>query len=153
MREFSMLRDGRYAAWFRTSHGEGTGIVDLADGIISGGDSIFTYSGTYDVVGDRFTAVLTTSKRAVGPPTVLGIDEVELKLAGRFHGRIASCSGTADQAPGVVFEATLFLSEDQPPAPDRKCTTSRLDPGKLPKGADNRSRAPHPFPRGLSSQR
>ena len=148
-----MLRDGRYAAWFRTSHGEGTGIVDLADGRISGGDSIFTYSGRYEVDGDRFTAVLTTRKLAAGPPTVFGIDEVEVKLAGRFHGRMASCSGTADQAPGVVFEATLFLSEDQPPAPDRKCVMSRLDAGKPSKGSDNRSRAPHPFPRGLSSPR
>lgn len=148
-----MPRDGRYAAWFRTSHGEGTGIVDLADGRISGGDSIFTYTGCYEVDGDRFTAVLTTRKRVAGPPTVFGIDEVEVKLAGRFNGRTASCSGTADQAPGVVFEATLFLSDDQPPAPDRKPATSRLDAGKLPKGSDNRSRAPHPFPRGLSSPR
>ena len=58
-----MLKDGKYTAWFRTSHGEGTGIVQLADGKISGGDSVFTYSGSYQVDDDdRFTAALTTRR-------------------------------------------------------------------------------------------
>jgi hypothetical protein len=148
-----MLRDGRYAAWFRTSLGEGTGIVDLANGIVSGRDSMFSYSGSYEVEGDQFTAVVTTRRHAAGPPTVFGIDEVEVKLKGRSNGRMASCSGTAEQVPGVACEATLFLSEDQPPAPDRTCATSRLDAGRLPKGSDSRPRAPHPFPRGLPSHR
>jgi len=41
----SMLRDGKYPAWFRTSRGEGTGIIHLADGRISGGDCFFSYGG------------------------------------------------------------------------------------------------------------
>ncbi|MGY4373287.1 hypothetical protein ACVWZ3_000926 [Bradyrhizobium sp. i1.3.6] len=41
-----MLRDGKYAAWFRTPRGQGTGIVDLAEGRISGRDSFFTYGGS-----------------------------------------------------------------------------------------------------------
>ena len=44
-----MLKDGKYAAWFRTSRGEGTGIVHLENGKISGGDSIFTYGGSYEI--------------------------------------------------------------------------------------------------------
>ena len=146
-----MIRDGRYAAWFRTSHGEGTGIVNLANGKISGGDSMFTYSGSYEVDDDRFTATLSTRRHAAGPTTVFGIDEVEVKLAGRFNGRMASCSGTAEQAPGVAFEATLFLSQDQSPEPDRKRATLNFDAGKLPKGPDSRHHARNPFPRGLSS--
>jgi len=65
-----MLRDGRYAAWFRTSRGEGTGIVHLADGKISGGDCFFSYGGSYQTDDDSFTAVLTTKRCAAGPPTV-----------------------------------------------------------------------------------
>jgi hypothetical protein len=145
-----MLRDGRYAAWFRTSRGEGTGIVDLANGKISGGDSIFTYSGSYEVDDDRFTAALTTRRHAAGPPTVFGIDEVEVRLAGKVNGMTASCSGTAEQAPGVAFEATLFLGQEQSPEPDRKRATLNFDAGKLPKGPDSRYRARNPVARGLS---
>jgi len=29
-----MLRDGKYAAWFRTPRGQGTGVVDLTEGRI-----------------------------------------------------------------------------------------------------------------------
>jgi len=145
-----MLRDGRYAAWFRTSRGEGTGIVDLANGKISGGDSIFTYSGSYEVDDDRFTAALTTRRHAAGPTTVFGIDEVEVRLAGKINGITASCSGTAEQAPGVAFEATLFLGQDQSPEPDRKRATLNFDASKLPKGSDRRDGARNPFARGPS---
>jgi hypothetical protein len=145
-----MLRDGQYAAWFRTSRGEGTGIVHLANGRISGGDSIFSYGGSYQVDEDGFTAALTTRRHAAGPSTVLGIDEVEIKLVGKFNGTTASCSGTAEQAPGVVFEATLFLGQDQPPPSDRKPIALKFNAGKLPKGSESRGAARHPFARGLS---
>src|SRR5437879_10465244 len=120
MRVFSMLKDGQYAAWFRTSRGEGTGIVHLANGKISGGDSIFTYGGSYEIDEDRFTARLTTRRHAAGPHTVFGVDEVEVKLTGTFNGMMASCSGTAKQAAGVVFEATLFLGQGESPQSDAK---------------------------------
>lgn len=109
-----MFKDGTYTAWFRTARGQGTGRVHLADGRISGGDSFFNYGGTYEIEGDRFTAMLTTKRFADGPTTVFGVDEVELKLSGMFKGPIASCAGTSVQAPDVRFEATLFLGQDQP---------------------------------------
>ena len=84
------------------------------------------------------------------PPTVFGIDEVDVKLTGRFNGMMASCSGTAEQAPGVVFEATLFLGQDQSPESDRKRAAVKFDAGKLPKGADSRYNARNPFARGPS---
>lgn len=145
-----MLKDGKYNAWFRTSRGEGTGIVHLANGRISGGDSIFTYSGSYEIDEDRFTAALTTRRHAAGPTTVLGTDEVEVKLVGRINGTTASCSGTAEQAPGVVFEATLFLSQDPSPPSDRKPVALNFNASKLPQGSESRWRARSPFARGLS---
>jgi hypothetical protein len=144
-----MLRDGRYAAWFRTSHGEGTGIVNLANGRISGGDSIFTYDGSYEVDDDRFTAALTTRRHAAGPSTVFGVDEVEVRLTGKVNGTRALCWGTAQQAPNVTFEATLFLGQDQSPEPDRKRARLNFDAGRLPKN-DSRCRTPNPFARGPS---
>ena len=138
-----MLRDGRYAVWFRTPRGEGTGIVDLANGIISGRDSFLTYGGSYKVDDDRFTATLTTTRHAAGPPTLFGIDEVELELAGQFKGKMASCAGAARQAPGLPFEATLIASEEVSPAPGGNRA------GKLPASFDSRQRT-RPLVRGLS---
>ena len=138
-----MRRDGRYAVWFKTPRGEGTGILDLADGRISGGDSFFTYRGSYQIDGDHFTAAMMTTRHAAGPSTLFGIDEVEVVLAGRFKGRMASCSGTAKQVPNLPFEATLITSEDASPEPDRNRT------GKLPDGRDSRYRARNPVVRGL----
>ena len=63
---------------------------------------------------------------------------------------MASCSGTAEQAPGVVFEATLFLGQDQTPELDSKRAAVKFDAGKLPKGADSRYNARNPFARGPS---
>src|SRR6201987_2285595 len=104
-----MFKDGTYIAWFRTARGQGTAIVHLAEGRISGGDSFFNYGGTYEIEGDRFTATLTTKRVAGGPPTGVGGDEIELKLNGTFRGVIARCTGRSAQAPDVAFEAMLFL--------------------------------------------
>ena len=109
-----MHRDGEYSVWFRTSRGEGTGIVWLANGRISGGDCIFRYGGFYEFDEHEFTATLTTTRYAEGPTTVFGVDEVEAKIRGTFKGATAVCSGTATQAPALRFEARLFPR--QPPA-------------------------------------
>jgi hypothetical protein len=109
-----MLRDGEYAAWYKTPRGEGTGIVHLANGEITGGDSILSYSGRYEVDQDRFTAVLTTKRHTAGHPSVFGIDEIELKLAGKSMGVTACCSGTAKQAPELPFQVTLIRVQTPP---------------------------------------
>jgi len=150
MQGFFMIRDGRYAAWFRTSRGEGTGIVQLTNGNISGGDSFFTYGGSYQIDGDRFTAVLTTRRHTAGPPTVFGLDEVEVKLAGKIKGMRASCTGIAEQALGMSFEATLFLGQDAAPEPGRKRAISIPNVSKLPHGSDQRNRPRNRFARGLT---
>ena len=140
-----MIRDGEYAVWFRTPHGEGTGIVYLANGKISGRDCMFTYSGTYEINEDRFTATLTTKRYAEGPTTVFGVDEVEAKLTGVCKGSTAVCSGTAEQAPGVHFEANLFPSHEPPP--ERGIKRAPTQPGvtRLPQSQTDRPRATKPF--------
>ena len=109
-----MLANGNYSAWFRTPNGDGTAIVTLSDGTITGGDSFFEYSGSYEQNGDRLTATVRTRRLCDGPPAVFGIDEVVLKLEGRCHGAIAVCAGTAEQAPGVSCEVTLIPCREDP---------------------------------------
>ncbi len=136
-----MMRDGKYAAWFRTPRAQGTGIVHLAEGRISGSDSFFTYGGSYQFDDDRrFTATLTTRRYAEGPPTVFGLDEVEVALSGVCSGAMATCSGTARQAPDVKFEVTLIYSQEDAPVAEPRSAIVKLN-DKLPKGLDSRSRA------------
>ena len=143
-----MLRDGKYAAWFRTPRGQGTGVVHLAQGRIFGSDSFFTYGGSYQVDDQRFTAVLTTRRHAEGPPTVFGPDEVEVNLTGKCSGAMATCSGTAREVPEVRFECTLIYSQEGALPADAKRAVVKLNPDKLPKGLDSRSRARAPFAPG-----
>ena len=127
-----MLRDGTYAAWFKTPAGNGTGIVHVADGRIWGRDGVMSYEGSCVVDGDRFTAIVVTRRHTGGLPTVFGDDqELELKLEGRCAGKIATYVGTADQFPGVLLEGTLIFNERSNAPADE--APPKFNPDKLPK--------------------
>jgi len=128
-----MVEDGKYVVWFKTALGQGTGVVTLANGRITGGDTVIAYSGSCEQDGDRFTAVVRTRRYCVGQPSVFGVDEVELKLEGRSAGQMVVCKGTADQAPGLIFEATLIRSRDQTQANKDNRKAPAFHPTKLPK--------------------
>lgn len=108
-----MLKNGRYAVWFKTSRGEGTGMITLTDGRVSGRDSVLAYSGSYQVNGDEFTAAITTRRHAEGQPSLFGIDDLDLALTGISMEKTAVCTGTARQAPELSFHATLIKIEDE----------------------------------------
>ena len=128
-----MLKDGTYAAWFKTPAGHGTGIVHVADGRIWGRDGVMSYEGSCTVDGDRFTAVVITKKHTDGLPTVFGDNqELELKLEGKCAGRIATYTGTAEQFPGMLLEGTLIYSE-KPRASEAEAPMPKFNPDKLPK--------------------
>jgi hypothetical protein len=144
-----MHRNGEYAVWFRTVYGEGTGIVFLDNGRITGGDGMFAYGGSYEIDGDRFTATLTTRRYAEGTTTVFGVDEVEARLTGTFRGATALCSGVAGQAPGVGFEAMLF-SQQQADVPEVSRAPAKPGAARLLKVPDGRNGARKPFRSGHS---
>jgi hypothetical protein len=85
-----MLRNGSYSAWYRTRLREGTGVVVLHDGKITGGDASLAYTGTYFQNGDQFSAVVTTRRHTPGPPSVFGIDNLDLTLTGKSAPTTAS---------------------------------------------------------------
>jgi hypothetical protein len=107
-----MLENGKYATWFRTPLGEGTGVVTLQDGKITGGDTVIAYTGSFSQAGDDFTADIATKRHTPGQPSVFGIDNVDLTLTGKSRGATASCRGTSRQAPGMAFEATIIRIVD-----------------------------------------
>jgi len=92
---------------------EGTGIVELNDGKLTGGDPVFTYSGSYFQNGDRFSASVTTRRHTQGQPSVFEIDNVDLTVTGKSTPTTASCTGTAKQAPGLAFEAVFVRIADE----------------------------------------
>jgi T3SS negative regulator,GrlR len=112
-----MLRNGSYSAWFRTQRGEGTGIVELNDGKVTGGDTVLAYTGSYVEDGDAFTASIATCRHTQGQPSVFGIDidNVDLTITGNSSATTtASCTGTVEQIAGMTFEAVLIRISDQP---------------------------------------
>jgi hypothetical protein len=109
-----MIRSGSYSVWFRTLRGEGTGIVELADGKVTGGDTVFGYTGTYFETDDEFLAYVSTRRHTQGHPSVFGIDEFDLTLIGKSMITTASCTGRPRQLPDLAFEAVFIRIEDRP---------------------------------------
>jgi hypothetical protein len=107
-----MLRNGNYSAWYRTSLREGTGVVELKDGKLTGGDTSLTYTGTYFQNGDIFSASVSTRRHTPGQPTIFDVDEFDLTVTGKSTPTTASCTGTAKQAPDLTFEAVLIRIAD-----------------------------------------
>ena len=129
-----MLKDGTYAAWYRTPFDQGTGIVHVADGQIWGRDSLMTYHGSCQLDGDRFTATVVTKRHTGGRDTVFGVyDELTLDIEGTCPGKIATYTATAGQARGVILQGTLILTEQPAIPPERTTEVPVFDPGKLPK--------------------
>jgi hypothetical protein len=107
-----MLANGKYSAWFRTPLDEGTGVVVLQDGTLTGGDTVMAYSGSYQLDGDDFSADIAIKRHTPGQMTVFGIDNVDISLTGKSAGTVASCSGRSKQEPGMAFKATMIRIAD-----------------------------------------
>ena len=107
-----MLENGKYSAWFRTSLGEGTGIVMLQDGKLTGGDTVIACRGLYSQTGDEFTADIAIHRHTAGQLSVFGIDNVDLTLVGKSTRTMASCRGMSLQAPGMAIEAIIIPITD-----------------------------------------
>ena len=77
-----------------------------------GGDTVLAYTGTYFKNGDRFSASVRTQRHSLGQPSVFGIDNLDLTLTGKSTPSVASCTGTARQAPDMMFVAALVPMAD-----------------------------------------
>lgn len=102
------MANGTYSVWFKSVQGEGTGIVELADGLINGRDTMVTYEGRYDEDGDRFTATISTRRHSPGHLPLFQIDELDIDLAGLSSGPRAHAAGRVRQMPGVNLEVILI---------------------------------------------
>ena len=128
-----MLKNGTYAAWFKTSRSGGAALVRLSDGAISGGDSILTYTGSYELCGNQFTAVISTSRHSAGHDTIFGTDNLTLRLEGSRTGKYVTFRGEADEVPGMRLEGTLIPSEEKQPSAQVRVAAPKFNIDRLPK--------------------
>jgi hypothetical protein len=109
----SLLAAGKYSVWFKTSIGEGAGVVELScDGEIRGGDSTFCYTGHWQQERQRVQARVCAKRTLPGPPGVFGMDELDLTLTGYTDATSVSCTGFARQSPGLRLDVTLLRIGD-----------------------------------------
>lgn len=104
-----MVTPGKYAVWFRTAVGEGSGVVEFGhDGSLTGGDDTFAYAGTWTQVDAHFKASLSARRVTPGPPGVFGLDAVDIIVSGRSaDGTSLFCTGFAKQSPGITLDVEL----------------------------------------------
>lgn len=109
-----MIQDGLYKVDFQTQIGAGSGVVALRDGEVRGGDSGMFYVGSYRESGDEVSAEVVADTHSSIPEmhSVFGADKVTISLRGRSNGDAAQLSGSAKEAPGVMFQAILTRLSD-----------------------------------------
>jgi hypothetical protein len=109
-----MSENGEYSVWYHTPRGESAGRLVLEDGKITGEGTALSYSGSYVMTGDRFIATIRTWRRNRNAASVLGVDDLEIVVAGKApSGKIvASCKGYATNAPDITFDVTLVRIQD-----------------------------------------
>ena len=74
-----------------------------------------------------------TKRHTDGRATVFGVEEeLTLNIEGTCPGKIATYTATAAQAPGVVLQGTLILTE-QSAAREPAGQVPAFNPDKLPK--------------------
>jgi hypothetical protein len=128
-----MDRDGEYTVWFSTGNGNGTGLIRLQNGWVSGGDAYITYSGTYKFEDEKFQAIIRTTRHSAGPPTWFGLDQVTIRISGQFAGKTAEGTGTVDQIPDAKVSILLMRVQDETPRSEIDYTKLQLHPERLPK--------------------
>lgn len=103
-----MSVQGFWTATFKTPLGMGYGVAYFTNGHVFGGDSAFTYVGTYTEQSDALEAKLRISPYNNSMSGVFGGGSAfELTINGRIDGGRISGNGSASHYPGIPFAVTL----------------------------------------------
>jgi hypothetical protein len=101
--------DGFWTAKFVTPMGSGGGVAYFTASEVFGGDSGFTYLGSYQMSGTEMVAKLRITPHFAGIPSVFGSTSqaFDLTITGSVQGSQISGKGAASIAPGVSFQVNL----------------------------------------------
>lgn len=88
--------------------GSGGGVAALTKGQIFGGDTGYTYLGSYHADQTSIKARVTVHNFLPGVPNVLGVaGDFELSIAGTVQGDVIKGSASVAQAPGKGLAVRL----------------------------------------------
>ncbi|OZI39021.1 hypothetical protein CEG14_05655 [Bordetella genomosp. 1] len=94
----------------------GAGVIVLESGRAFGGDSSFSYIGTYGVSADGNTVKinLQVSRHAPGLENVFGLDDFGLTLVGKPSRENMTLSGTVDQHAALRLDVLARRKAELP---------------------------------------
>ena len=103
------MKNGLYRVIFQTGLGNGSGVITLQDGKLLGGDASMFYVGDYKTNNGAFSATVKVDRHTAIPgiASVLGTNKAVLNLEGTHTETAVSAEGSASQAPGIKFAASL----------------------------------------------
>jgi hypothetical protein len=103
------MLQGLYKVKFRSSSDEGSCVCLFKDGRIAGGGAVMYYVGTYQVVGNHFTAEIVAKRHAKRnkPSPLMGLEEFHMTMEGIFSGAYAQLIGRIPEVPDAVLMANL----------------------------------------------
>jgi hypothetical protein len=101
--------EGFWTAQFKTPLGLGFGVAYFRDGKVFGGDSGYTYLGTYSEDQNRINAVINVAPFSPGVPSVFGSigSAFRLNISATYNNIEAVGTGTADLFPNTTFGLKL----------------------------------------------
>jgi hypothetical protein len=99
--------DGFWTVHFEAGGNRGAGVVVLMNGKVFGGDSGFTYIGSYSVTGDTMAGEVKAQNFEPTVPSVLGLSSYSLTLRGRVTGDSISGQATTPARPSVTLDFRL----------------------------------------------
>jgi hypothetical protein len=99
---------GFWTATFSTRLGTGYGVAYFTDNEVFGGDSAFTYIGTYELSGTQVQAKLRITPYNNSMTSVFGGNQAfDLTISGALQGDTVVGRGAASHFPNVGFQVAL----------------------------------------------
>ncbi len=101
--------EGFWIVQYEGMQGNGGGVVMFIKGKVFGGDSGYTYSGSYRTQGNSVKANIMVRNFLPGVPSVVGVvGDFELNIDGKLEGDVIKATGSLpnSQAVGIALKLT-----------------------------------------------
>lgn len=99
--------DGFWTIHYEAEGYRGAGVVVLFKGNLYGGDSGFTYLGSYSQAGDSVTAEIAARNFEPEVRSLMGLSNYTLNLQGRVFGDVITGSATTPSRPGITLDIRM----------------------------------------------
>jgi T3SS negative regulator,GrlR len=99
--------DGFWTIQYEAEGYRGAGVVMLLNGKLYGGDSGFTYLGSYSETGDSVTAEIKVRNFESEVRGLMGLSDYTLSLQGRSFGDVITGNATTPSSPGVTMDIRM----------------------------------------------